>query len=223
MEPRLTGIDRGETLRALGWRGEHVMPELFRVVERCEALMLETARPRAVWRFFDLLPGGKLAGAGFTPQGKDVRALLADCDRAILFGVTLGAEAEALLRRTQAVNMTDAVVLNACASAAVENVCDNLCADLALQVAPRFLTDRFSPGYGDMPLEQQAQLCRALDITRRIGVSLTSGGMMIPQKSVTAIVGVADRPQRMRPRGCAACALRETCAYGKDGQGCGAK
>ena len=223
MEPRLTGIDRGEALRALGWKGGSIAPELSHDIARCVELLLKTARPRAVWRFFDLLPGGELCGAGFTPQGEDVRALLADCDRAILIGVTLGAEVEALVRRTQVTDMAKAVILDACASAAVENVCDNLCEDLASQVAPRFLTDRFSPGYGDMPLTQQAQIFRALDITRRIGVSLTPGGLMIPQKSVTAIMGIADNPQRMRPRGCASCALAGTCVYRKDGHSCGAQ
>ena len=223
MEPRLTDIDRGEALRALGWKGGEIAPELSRALARCEALLLSTARPRAVWRFFDLLPDGELSGAGFAPQGEDVRALLAPCDRAILIGVTLGAEVEALVRRTQVTNMADAVILDALASAAVENVCDNLCADLASQVAPRFLTDRFSPGYGDMPLAQQALFFSALDITRRIGVSLTPGGLMIPQKSVTAIIGVADTPQRMRPRGCENCALSKTCVYRKGGQSCGAK
>ena len=222
MEPRLTGIDCGEALRYLGWRGGPV-PEATRSdLERCAGLLLETARPRAVWRFFELLPGGALGGAGFCLLGEDVRALLRDCGRVILLGVTLGAEVEALLRRAQVRDMAQAVMLDACASAAVENVCDNLCEDLSAQVAPGFLTDRFSPGYGDMPLSQQADIFRALDLTRRIGVGLTPGGLMIPQKSVTAVVGVADRPQRKRGHGCATCRAYESCAYRKDGGSCGA-
>ena len=87
-------------------------------------------------------------------------------------------------------SMADALILDACAGAAIENVCDNLCADIAAAVAPMYLTDRFSPGYGDLPLAQQFELCRVLDVSRRIGVTLSDGGLMIPQKSVTAVMGI---------------------------------
>lgn len=212
MKARLTHINRQEALFYLGGRGGEAPPELRPALERCCGLLMNTARPRAVWRQFDRLPDGTLARTGFRPEGADVAALLKNCGRVILFGATLGAEAETLLRRMQVRSMADAVVLDACASAAIENVCDNLCADLQREVSG-FLTDRFSPGYGDMPFSQQRDFCRLLDISRRIGVSLSPGGMMIPQKSVTALMGVADRPQPRRPGGCAACSRFETCPY----------
>ena len=134
---------------------------------------------------------------------------------------TLGAEVETLLRRTQVRSMADAVILDACAGAAIENVCDNLCADIAAAVAPMYLTDRFSPGYGDLPLAQQDDLCRVLDVSRRIGVTLTEGGLMLPQKTVTAILGVSSEPPGERRRGCGTCGLYETCSYRKDGYTCG--
>ena len=177
--------------------------------------------PRAVWRLFDRAADGELAGTGFTPAGEDIKDFLKDCDQVILMAATLGMEAETLLRRTQAKDMAMALILDAAAGAAVENVCDNLCADLAAAFAPRFLTDRFSPGYGDLPLGQQEDLFRLLDISRRIGVSLTESGLMLPQKSVTALIGVSDRPQSRRGRGCDGCALSADCAYRKDGTSCG--
>ena len=134
---------------------------------------------------------------------------------------TLGMEVEQLLRRTQARDMALAVILDAAASAAIENVCDNLCADLAETFAPRYLTERFSPGYGDLPISQQAELFRLLDIARRIGISLSESGLMVPQKSVTALIGVSDRPQIRRSRGCEACAMFADCAYRKGGTSCG--
>ena len=117
--------------------------------------------------------------------------------------------------------MAQALILDAAASAAVENVCDNLCADLAETFAPHCLTDRFSPGYGDLPLSQQRDLFRLLDVTRRIGVSLSESGLMVPQKSVTALIGVSDRPQRKRSGGCETCTMSADCAYRKDGKNCG--
>lgn len=220
MEPRLTEISSNEVLLYLGYKGGDIPDEVLADLERCSRLLKKTARPRAVWRLFDLLPDGALAGTGFRPEGNAVQELLRDCRQAVLFGATLGLEVESLLRRAQVKNMADAVILDSCASSAMENVCDNLCADLQAEL-PGFLTDRFSPGYGDLPLSQQRDFCRLLDLPRRIGVTLSPGGLMIPQKSVTALVGVADRPQTRRFRGCAYCSNFANCAYRKEGRTCG--
>ena len=220
IEPRLTDIDRGEVLRYLGYRGGAVTPDVEERLLGCESLLMHTAKPRAVWRVFNLLPDGSLAGCIYRPRGEDIRAVLRDCRQVILMAATLGTEAEALLRRAQARNMGDAVILDAAGSAAIETVCDNLCADLAAHFAPRFLTDRFSPGYGDLPLADQADFFRALDVTRRIGVSLTDTNLMIPQKSVTALIGISDTPQ-LRRTGCTDCNARESCALRKEGSRCG--
>lgn len=222
MEARLTGINRKETLQYLGYLGSGIPEELEADITRCEQQILTTARPHAVWRCFELLPDGSFRGTEFKPEGKDVPELLKECSGVILMAATLGSEAELLLRRSQIRNMGDAVILDAAASAAIENVCDNLCEDLAGEFAPKHLTDRFSPGYGDFPFSQQRDFFEVLDITRRIGVSLSASGLMLPQKSVTALIGVSDRPQPHRHRGCASCVLFETCRFRKEGTHCGA-
>lgn len=219
MDGRLTEISRREVLRYLQWRGGEVPEELARQLNRCQVALLAAARPRVVWQRYDLQPDMTLTGTAFRLQGQAVARLLADCREVILLCATLGMEAETLLRRAQAGNMAEAVVLDAMGSAAIENVCDNLCGDLAKQFAPRYLTDRFSPGYGDMPIAQQRALFDTLDVTRRIGVTLTESDLMVPQKSVTAVVGIAHRPQPMR-RGCGNCANYENCAYRKEGKHC---
>ncbi len=221
MEARLTAIDRGQVLQYLGYKGGVLPPELEETLRRCEARLLETARPRVLWKLFALLPDGSLAGSAFRPEGRDIREFLRGCGELVLLAATLGSEVERLIRKTQVSDMAEAMILDACGSAAIENVCDNLCDDLAAVFAPRHLTDRFSPGYGDFPLAQQAELFSVLDVTRRIGVTLSPGGVMLPQKSVTALVGVSDRPQPRRPRGCEVCSLKESCAFRKEGKPCG--
>jgi cobalamin-dependent methionine synthase I len=52
------------------------------------------------------------------------------------------------------------------------------------------LRPRFSPGYGDLSLSVQSDLLNVLDARRNIGLTLSDSLMMIPQKSVTAIVGL---------------------------------
>ena len=222
VEARLTGIERNEVLHYLGWPGVALSEGLAADFARCERALTEAARPRAVWRLFPLLPDGRLAGTDYAPSGESIRELLRECGAVVLMAATLGAEVERLIRRAQLENMGDAVILDACGSAAIENVCDNLCEDLARELRPRYLTDRFSPGYGDLPLAEQRELFYVLDVTRRIGVSLSDSGLMLPQKSVTALIGVSDRPQPKRHRGCPSCSMFETCAFRKDGKSCGA-
>ena len=49
---------------------------------------------------------------------------------------------------------------------------------------------RFSPGYGDFDLKYQKDILEYLDANKKIGISLTDSLMMIPTKSITAIIGI---------------------------------
>ena len=219
MKARLTEISREEALRYMGVRGK---PDeaMEADVERCEEKLRAAVRPRAIWRLFALETDGTLAGTAFHPEGEDIRKLTAGCSHAILFAATLGTETETLIRRAQGVDMADAVILDALASAAIENVCENLCADLKKELAPCRLTSRFSPGYGDFPLVQQRDMCNVLNTSRTLGITLTQGGLMIPQKSVTALIGVGEKMTET-VSGCGKCMQAEYCLYRKEGMSCG--
>ena len=116
-----------------------------------------------------------------------------------------------------------ALMLDSCASCAIENVCDNFQNELEERLFNEnlYLTDRFSPGYGDMPFEQQREICEILNTSKTIGVSLNESGIMIPRKSVTAIMGIAQKPQKKRFRGCEYCSMFENCDFRKGGITCG--
>ena len=79
----------------------------------------------------------------------------------------------------------------------------------------RGVTERFSPGHGDLPLALQTDIFRALDCPRKIGLTLNGSLLMSPSKSVTALFGVTDGPGRTGAgAGCAACE-KQDCAYRK--------
>ena len=162
-----------------------------------------------------------LSGSGVTLTGKTAQTMLAQCHQAALLCCTLGGEFEALLRRTQARDMAQAAILDACGSAYVESGCDAAQEELAQRFPSLYLTDRFSPGYGDLPLSLQPAICSVLDTQRRLGVQTTQHFLLNPGKSVTAIIGLSDRPQMARVRGCAYCSMQETCALRKGGHHCG--
>ncbi len=211
-----------EALRYLG-AGRNAPEELRRETERLLSELRKTVRPRYVCRPFALRREDAnfiLDGASVNLRGNSVRAMLDECGAAVLLLCTLGAEFERRLRAMEARDMSKAVILDACGSALVEEGCDAAERELSARFPGRFLTDRFSPGYGDVPLSLQADICRILDASRRLGVCVTDSMTLNPCKSVTAIIGLADRPQRARIRGCACCAMRETCALRKSGASC---
>lgn len=220
MNPRLTDIDPAEALRYLGCTD--APPEaLRRDLDRCRARLLDCARPRLVWRSFPRLADGRLEGTDWTPAGADIAAHLRGCPHVVVLAATLGAETETLIRRAQRRDMAQALLLDACAAAAMEQVCDNFCADLAAASAPARLTARYSPGYGDFPLSEQRHIFALLDVTRRIGVSLTEGGLMLPQKSVTALIGLGAPEGARTATSCDTCPARAHCMFRKEGRSCG--
>ena len=164
-----------------------------------------------------------LAGTSVEIAGRDAALLLRDCSACIVMAATLGQKSEMLLRRAQVTDMTEAVILDSCASSAIESVCEQLNDDLRseYETAGKFLTDRYSPGYGDMPLTLQPELCGLLQTEKRIGLSVSPGLTLIPSKSVTAIIGISDTPQRMREVSCDACRMRDTCKIREAGGCCG--
>jgi len=222
MEETRIHLDPAEALRYAGVRGE-APPELWTAVLPLAEKLEREAPPRWLYRVYPVERGPDgitLSGSGVSLPGKTAEKMLADCPRAALLACTLGARSEALLRAETARGMDRALLLDACGSALVEAGCDAAGRAITARFPGQFLTDRFSPGYGDLPLNVQASICAALDINRRLGVQLTESLLMNPTKSVTAVIGLSPRPQPARVRGCAFCNLRETCGLRKEGKSC---
>ena len=164
-------VDIAEALRYLGIG--HSPPEDLRR-QTAELARMLTARvaPRYVCRIFPLEfgEGGiQLAQTEAVLTGRTAQVMLAQCRQAAVLCCTLGAEFEALLRARQARDMAQAAILDACGSALVEAGCDAAQEELARRCPQSYFTDRFSPGYGDLPLELQRPICALLDTPRRVG------------------------------------------------------
>ncbi len=216
-------LDIDEALRYAGVRGEPT-EALRRQAGAVATALTEAVRPRYTYRIFAVqrrADGFYLPEADILLPGESAGRMLAECDRAALLACTLGAQFDAMLRTEQARDMAQAVLLDACGSAWVEAGCDEAERELKARLPGIYLTDRFSPGYGDLPLVLQPSLCAALDTQRRLGLCVTESLLMNPGKSVTAVIGLAKRPQAARIRGGAYCAMREICTLRKGGKLCG--
>jgi len=215
-------LDIMEAMRYLGaGEGDDA---LRRQLEAVAAELTAALEPRYVYRVFDLAREDGailLVGTGVRLPGATASTMLAQCRRAALLACTLGPGFDTLLRKEQARDMGRAVMLDACGSAWVESGCNTAEEELHVRLPGLFLTDRFSPGYGDLPLSIQPAVCAALDAGRRVGIHVSDSFLMNPMKSVTAVIGIADRPQMARVRGCAYCAMAASCRLRKGGKHCG--
>ena len=215
--------DLNEVFRYLGIT--HPIPEdLFCQVSDLYQRVSASVRPRFFYKVFPLCHKQDLIeipAAGMVLQGDLTKKMLSDCDSVVLLACTLGTTFDTMLRSEQARNMSNAVIMNACGNTLVEAGCDAAEEEIRSRFPSRYLTDRFSPGYGDLSLELQAPLCKALDTPRQLGIHVTDSFLMNPSKSVTALIGLSDTPQAARIRGCAYCAMKDTCTIRKGGTRCG--
>lgn len=216
-----------EALRYMGAGQTKPTAQIIRAAELVE----EACRPRFTYRVFDLDPvseEGRIScrdgsSGTFELPGKDIAGLLRDSGRCIIMAATIGGEVDRLIRRLSVKDMADAVIADACASSAIEDLCNSISGMFRRKAADSglFLTDRFSPGYGDMDISFQRRIADLLQTQKRIGLTVSDSCMMTPMKSVTAVIGIADRPQPKMISGCGNCDMRDRCTYRKTGTTCG--
>lgn len=208
-------IDREEWLKLLRVRGDAGQRLDSRMAE-AEEMLLREARPRGIYRVMN--------AADVPAEGVSIRKHLEGCERAAVLAVTIGIGIDQLISRAQITSMAAALVLDTGASVLMEHAADAaetaMKAELASSLPGVYTTPRFSPGYGDYPLECQREILTCVDAHRKIGIALTAGNMMVPAKSVTAVVGIADHPVTGRLASCGECLLRKECPFLKEGQHC---
>lgn len=219
--------DLNEVLRYLGMDfSEENEKQVFVIASELE----KRTEPAFVWKAFDLQKDTErrvvcLAGNGqgnslFTLAGETAFQMLEDCEKAAVLVCTLGFAFERMLAFEQARDMSRAVILDACGSAYVEAGCNEAETEIASSFPGHYLSDRFSPGYGDLNLSLQKELLSITGAEKRLGIHLSDTMLMTPAKTVTAIVGISNTPQRAKIRGCRFCSLKENCTYRKAGTSC---
>ncbi len=220
-------LPKQEVLRYLGHPAGHSLElELQQGFERALETIKLAARPRMVAKPFRIsrAQNGEIAlEGGLALPGEDIRLHLAHADTCVLLAATLGREAERQIDLMARKRMWESVMMDAAATALIESVCNKAEEMLREQALAggMDLTDRFSCGYGDLPLELQPDLLRLLDTGRGIGLNCTETLILTPRKSVTAIMGVIPSGFARSSRGCQSCRLRESCRFRKEGAVCG--
>ena len=205
-----------ELLRYLGCKNGTVPDQnLTDLIAQCKQELEQAASPRVIWREYPLcIQDHSIDMTCLQTQSKSLERNLKDCERVLLFAATLGSRVDVLLHRYNMIQMSKAVVMQAASVAMLETFCDEQNQKLKEEYEEKgwYLRPRFSPGYGDFSLECQRQIAPALELNKRIGVTLTDSLLMAPSKSVTAVIGLSETETSCHIKGCEACQKKD-CAY----------
>ncbi len=219
---KINEINRAEALRYLAAGGSLPDEGLARLMDECEKKLLAAVRGRFVFKVFDIESISDkrvtLKGAELVLTGNDICGHLSSCQKAVLLAATIGSEVDRLIRSEQVRDMAAAFVLDAMAGCAVEAVCEQAEEKIG-ELFPN-ITWRFSPGYGDMPIECQKKFAEAVNAGREIGLTVNDSFIMLPRKSVTAVIGISDNMIGKKRSSCSSCSMKSSCIYRKNGSRC---
>lgn len=200
-------VSRKEIERYLGCRGG-ADDRTRAMIDACLAELWQVVTPHTVTQEAELsIDGDRLLIGNLPVTSHELAQHLKNCERAVLMAATLGPGADRLLRRKSYTDMSEAVVMQACAAAMVEAVCEET--QKAVEESARqrglYIRPRFSPGYGDWPLTDQQALLNVLEAGKRIGLTVTDSLMLAPTKSVTAVIGLTKEKGSCHVHKCASC------------------
>ena len=231
----MININRKEVERYLGFKGvTEIDDNMNKIIDECIADMQEQVNPKYTyktfpleWKFsFKLVPDEDGEGthkeknvtcefSGIKVTSGNLLKNLDGCAEIVMMAVTLGSVPDMLVRKAEVRDMLKAYTYQAVGAAMAEAWADEINEKIIAEAKERglFARPRFSPGYGDFPLEVQKDFERILEMPKTIGVTLSDSLLMTPTKSITAVVGLTEIDSNCEKSGCEQCSMAGRCAY----------
>ena len=208
-------INDKEVLRYLGYRGAEADKRVYSLIAQMIELFSANIVPKSVYGLWDCqIDSSTIYFGGMSVKSKNLCEHLKNCRHAVLLAATLGTEADTLIRRFSVQDMEKAVIAQAVCAAMIEAYCYSFENELlkSKELDGLYPTTRFSPGYGDFDISHQKDILNILNCSR-IALTLTDGYMLIPSKSVTAIIGFSKEKKHVTQK-CESCAV-SSCDFRK--------
>lgn len=184
-------MNRNEILRYLRTSSRVEDERLFSLIDECCDEVNACVKPKTLHRIFNCSVDEDSLRIGDTLfYSTRLADNLKGCRRVCVFGATLGTECDRLLRTYSATNIARSMVLQACLASKIEEVCDDL--EDKLRAEGLVLRQRYSPGYFDLDIKENKKIFELLELTKRIGLTITDTYQMVPTKSVTAFIGIEN-------------------------------
>ena len=207
-----------EVTRYWGYYGPIEHPEADAYIAEAIAALEKESDPHHVYKTFPLeVEGNTVRIEGVTLESANLAKNLKGCTKAILFAATIGPACDRLVKRANLKSYTLMSCYQAAGAAAIEAYCDQLNGKIEEEAKAEGLypRPRFSPGYGDLAIENQKTWFELLNITKNTGITLTDSYLMVPTKSVTAIIGLSPVNTPCIRQGCEECNMSDTCEYSR--------
>ncbi len=221
-------IDKGEVLRYLGHGGENIDDTTNELINECIEEVKVHMNEKFLFKIFDTEKSEEniyIKNTTLVFKGKDIYRHLENCEKCAIMAATLGNEIDKKIKYYSKVDLTRGVILDACATTAIEALCDDI--EEGVKEIAKYegynITFRYSPGYGDFSTNIQTELIRVLNANRQIGLTVTDSLILVPRKSVTAIIGFQKGEVIHKTPKCSRCSNYGNCRYAKEGGQCGFK
>lgn len=218
-------IEKNEVLRYLGYNSKKVDSVTDDIIDECINEILGLIKTNFIYNIYEINKEDRnifLKNSKLKLEGEDIYIHLQNSEKCAIMAVTLGNEVDRRIKYYSKADLTKSLVFDACATTAVEALCDRVEAVIKKIAIDNgyHTTSRYSPGYGDLPLEIQPKILNLLDTSRRIGLTVTDSCILLPRKSVTAFIGIGAEAQNQRSS-CKNCKLYNNCLFAKEGDSCG--
>lgn len=182
--------------------------------------------PRHIYGVYDIFIKEteiSFIGTVLEVESQDLYKVLKNSEKCIIIACTLGIAIEQKLKRCSHGNLEDAILYDAVSAAYIESYLDEVTLKLSKQYLKKgyHMTMRYSPGYGDLGLEVQPKIIDILQAQKRIGLTSNDDHLLIPRKSITAFIGLQQKPYINLKNRCDNCLIRNICELRKGDKNCG--
>lgn len=183
-------MDKAEILRYMRTNSKTQDEKVLALVDEAMNAIENTVHPKSLYRIFDCTVNDKeLIIGDYHFSSLRLAENLKGCKKVVVFGATLGTECDRLIKIASATDMAKAMALQAAAASKIEEICDSL-EETIKNAHGVSLRQRYSPGYFDLDVTEQKKVFELIELTKRIGLTLTDTCEMVPTKSVTAFIGI---------------------------------
>ncbi len=182
-----------------GYLGERkgitqIDPKTEEIIEKMVKLGKDVAIPMGSYAIMKIVDKKEnlVKLENFNLPGRRIAEVLKNSIYVVLLATTIGLELEKKVEELENKGLyTQALVLDAVGSTISDQAMDFIHSHIRGEFQRKgfSLTMRFSPGYGDLPLAIQKDLVY-FSGGEELGIKVTSSYMMIPRKSVSAIIGL---------------------------------
>lgn len=205
----------------MGYKGKNQPDEkTAAIIDECEEQLRKAARPACIWRIFDICRKSgeiRLKGCSFSLPGKHIEKHLEGCRQVAVICSTLSGDVDRFIKKQSLADPLKGLATDALASAYVEALSDNAREEMLSHTENCTANFVFGAGYGDFPLNMTSHLLAAVDAQRKIGVTVTEAGMIIPCKTIVGVSGIKPGDSQSEPESkCSTCAMRSKCSFAEE-------